>query len=380
MGAAFMLYRLAVGLGPTTNMNDAWPFALWIAMDVGAGVALAASGFTMCILIYILQLKGLKELSRQAVLAAWLGYIFVLVGLGMDVGLWYNWFRPMFNWGYTSILFEVFLCVILYNTILFIEMLPVLSKRFNLEKVYKIAKKITIPAVIIGIMLSSLHQSSIGALFLIAPSKMNPIWYSEWVAWMFLLSAMCVGPAIFVLEYLLVSKSYKMKFKTELAAKLMKVSAGVAVAYVGVRLFYTASNGLLGTAFNGSLASNAYLFELSLFVLGAIVIAMGPGRKSKGGMLLASCLLITGVLANRFGIIFAGFYESAPLGYIPTFIEIVVTLAIVCLKYLIFLFIVENFDVLPEEENNPYFENMRELEERRQQQGVPQPSYSVGSK
>lgn len=359
IGAATMLFRLIFGLGAATNLNDAWPFGLWVAVDVMLGVALAAGGFTLCAVVYVFNKKEYKPLARPAVLTAWLGYILVLIALAMDVGLWYNWWRPLIHWGYTSVLFEVFICVVAYNLVLLVEFLPVISERFNWKKIYRVTTLVALPAVLAGIVLSTLHQSSLGALFLIVPHKLHPLWYTEMLPWLFLISAVAVGPAMVTLESYLAFRSYGTRLETNLFSKLTKIIAAIALFYVVFRVWDLASLGQLGAIFEGTIYSNLFIFEMILFIIPVLLVLLGPGRNSKKGIAAVSSFVVAGVAANRINIVFAGLWQSAPLPYIPSILEFFVTLGLISMLCLVYLFVVENFKVFPmEEDNNPFRENV----------------------
>lgn len=359
LGMATMLYRLIVGLGPATNLNDGWPFGLWKGLQLFPIVALSGGGFTMATLIYVLNIKEFKPLAKPAILMAWLGYMLVVVGLGMDIGLWYNFWTPLVWWGYTSVLFEVLVCVLLYNIVLLFEFLPVIAKRFNWKKAYKVSSAYVIPAVIAGIMLSSLHQSSLGALFLIVPHKLNPLWYTGILPWLFLVSAIASGPAMVTVISFLTARSYKMEFNQPMFAKLLKIVGGVLVVYVALVVGDLAARGVLGNVFAGTLASNMFIFELLLFIV-PIFLIFTNSKGSTGGTVLAALLVVMALIVNRANVLFTGLYEAAPMGYTPAFSEFSITFGIIAIGCIAFLFIAENFEVFGKgEKNNPFEENIK---------------------
>lgn len=361
IGGATMIYRLIKGIGPATNLNDSWPFGLWIGVDVMLGVALAAGGFTMCAIVYVFNLKEFKPLAKPAVLTAWLGYLLVVIGLGMDVGLWYNWWRPIFHWGYTSVLFEVFICVMLYNVVLLVEFLPVLSKRLNWKKAYEFSTAVALPAVIGGVMLSSLHQSSLGALFLLMPDRLNPLWYTELLPWLFLLSAIAVGPAMVIVESYLSSRAYNMEFEDHILRKLAMVVAVISSLYVFLKLFDLQMRGYLTAMFNGTLASNMFLVEMALFIIPVLIVVFGLFSKPAKNTVAVGASVVIGVIVNRLNVLFTGLYESAHMSYFPAVTEFAVSFGIIAMGCLAYLFFVENFDVFDREiENNPYVQNEKE--------------------
>ncbi|MCJ7627424.1 MAG: polysulfide reductase NrfD, partial [Longimicrobiales bacterium] len=188
--AAVTVVRFAHGLGAVTNLSDAAPWGLWIGFDVMSGVALAAGGFVLAGIVYIFGLERYRPFVRAAILTALLGYAAVAVGLLYDLGLPWRIWHPIFNWQYHSVLFEVAACVMLYLTVLALEFLPVvlehrLFQGAFFQTILKALKRVSILLVIAGIVLSTLHQSSLGSLFLITPYRLHPLWYSPIIYFLF---------------------------------------------------------------------------------------------------------------------------------------------------------------------------------------------------
>src|SRR5271157_4140190 len=178
LGAYATVLRFARGLGATTNLSDAFPWGLWVGFDVMCGVMLAAGGFTLTAAVYILNLREFKPIVRPTVLTAFLGYLLVVVALLFDLGRGYRIWHPLVMWNPRSVMFEVAWCVTLYTTVLSLEFAAVIFERFRLQKLLRIQHAITIPLVITGVMLSTLHQSSLGSLYLIVPNKLHALWYT----------------------------------------------------------------------------------------------------------------------------------------------------------------------------------------------------------
>ncbi|MEK7448726.1 MAG: NrfD/PsrC family molybdoenzyme membrane anchor subunit, partial [Planctomycetota bacterium] len=198
LGAVMAVYRFAKGLGASTNLSDTFPWGLWIGVDVLSGVALAAGGFTIAAAVYIFNLKKYHPILRPAILTAFLGYMVVIVALLFDLGKPYNIWHPMVMWQPHSVMFEVGWCVMLYSTVLALEFSPAALEKFKMDGLLKIIKVVTIPLVIAGIILSTLHQSSLGSLFLIVPDKLHSIWYTPLLPVMFFVSAVMVGLAMVI--------------------------------------------------------------------------------------------------------------------------------------------------------------------------------------
>ena len=192
--------RFTQGIAAVSHMSDQWPWGLWIGFDVLCGVGLAAGGFTICAVVYIFNLQKFHPITRPAVLTAFLGYLLVCAGLAFDLGRpWAIW-HPLVYWNPRSVMFEVGWCVTLYTTVLALEFSPLGFERFRLRRPAALIHKLQIPIVIMGITLSTLHQSSLGSLFLILPAKVHPLWYTSILPVLFFVSALAAGIAMTVVE------------------------------------------------------------------------------------------------------------------------------------------------------------------------------------
>ena len=179
LGAVAAIERYSLGLGATTHLVDTFPWGIWIGFDILVGVGLAAGGFAIAATVYLFNIERFRPILRPTVLTAFLGYVLVICGLMADLGRpWAIW-HALIMWNPHSVMFEVAWCVMLYTTVLALEFSPVVFERFNLQRPLKIIHAITIPLVVLGVVLSTLHQSSLGSLFLIIPGRMHPLWYSN---------------------------------------------------------------------------------------------------------------------------------------------------------------------------------------------------------
>src|SRR6516164_3211047 len=200
--------RFSRGLGRSTNLSDQFPWGIWIGFDVLCGVMLAAGGFTLTAAVHILNIKRLRPIVRPTILTAFLGYVLVCVALLYDLGKPYNIWHPLIMRNPHSVMFEVAYCVMLYTTVLSLEFSPIVLERFNLQKPLKIVRAALIPLVILGVILSTLHQSSLGTLYLIMPEKLCPFWYSPLLPVFFFLSAIAVGLAMTIFESSMSSRHF----------------------------------------------------------------------------------------------------------------------------------------------------------------------------
>jgi Ni/Fe-hydrogenase subunit HybB-like protein len=200
VGIYAAITRFAYGLGATTNLSDQMPWGLWVGFDVLCGVGLAAGGFTITAGVYLFGLKHLRPIARPAVLTAFLGYQLVSAGLLFDLGKPYNIWHPLVMWNPHSVMFEVAWCVMLYSTVLALEFSPMVFEKFGWHTPAKVVKKLSIPLVLAGVLLSTMHQSSLGSVFLIMPTKLHEIWYSTALPIFFFVSSIGVGLSMVIFE------------------------------------------------------------------------------------------------------------------------------------------------------------------------------------
>ncbi|MEW6744323.1 MAG: NrfD/PsrC family molybdoenzyme membrane anchor subunit [Planctomycetota bacterium] len=355
LAATITVARFLSGLGPVTNLTDRTPWGLWIGFDVLSGVALAAGGFVLAATVYVLRRERFRPLLRPAILTAFLGYVAVVVGLLYDLGRPWNIWRPMFFWQHHSVLFEVAWCVILYTTVLALEFAPIPLAESRFHGIAVTLKRATLPLVILGIMLSTLHQSSLGSLFLITPGRLHPLWYSPLLPILFLTSAVTLGLAMVTLESRVTTWLYDRKPEDQLLAGLMKPLASVLTLYALTRLSDLLFRGELGAAFMPTWEAVLFWFEIVLSAaLPAACILLGWARRSHRGQLVTAILVVTGFVLHRLnvgGVSGVGITHSR---YFPAWEEIAVTLGVVSGTMLVFFFFVERFNVYePEEEREP---------------------------
>ena len=337
-GAIAAVLRLALGLGATTNLTDAHPWGLWIAADVMAGVALAAGGYTMSAAYYVFGMKKYHPIVRPAILTAFLGYFIVAVGITLDIGKPWDIWHPLVMGQPHSVMFEVALCVATYLTVLALEFAPTAAEGLGSERVRKFLTAITYPLVILGIVLSFLHQSSLGALFLLMKGRLSDLWYTPLLPQLFFLSSIAVGIATVSFESILTAKSLKREPETKLLDGLA-TGAQIALAlYAVVRIGDLAYRGNLGLAAKGDLASMMFLLEMALFVVPIVLYR-------DGSRLLASSMVIAGVVINRFDVNFFA-QAGGRTAYFPAVTEILVTVGLVSFLILAYRFLVFRLPVL----------------------------------
>jgi Ni/Fe-hydrogenase subunit HybB-like protein len=353
IGAYATMVRFFRGLGASTNLNDAFPWGLWIGFDVMCGVMLAAGGFTLTASVYLFNLKKFKPIVRPTVLTAFLGYQLVVVGLLFDLGRGYRIWHPLVMWNPRSVMFEVAWCVTLYSIVLSLEFAGVLFERFHLSTLLRIQKMLLIPLVIAGVLLSTLHQSSLGSLYLIVPNKLHPFWYSPILPILFFLSAICVGLAMTIFESSMSAKHFGKQLELPLIQSLGRTLLVMLCIYTLVRFLDLLHRGALGLLNNLGWESALFLLEMFLVSVVPICLLLIPKvRESSGGLYLASVLCLLGFVTNRMNVAITGMEASSGVHYFPKWTEIAVTLAITGFGFFVFAVAVKYLPIFSHETVN----------------------------
>lgn len=349
-GGYSIFLRFTEGLGSVTNLSDEFPWGLWIGFDILCGVGLAAGGFTLCAIVYIFNIKKFKPIIRPTILTAFLGYLLVIFALIFDLGRpWAIW-HALIMWNPRSVMFEVAWCVMLYTTVLFLEFSPVILEKYNLPRLTKILKSISIPLVVAGVLLSTLHQSSLGSLYLIVPAKMHPLWYSNLLPIYFYLSAIGVGCAMVIFESFLSAKAFNKHLEFSLVSEIGRWIVVSLSIYFAVKAMDLASNDKIKYLFDGSLEGNLFLLEVALgVVLPAAALMFEKIRESRVWLFVCACAVIGGFLLNRMNVSVTSIQAFATTEYFPSAYEIMITLFIITLGAIIFNFVARNFTVFTEE-------------------------------
>ncbi|HKO03128.1 MAG TPA: Ni/Fe-hydrogenase cytochrome b subunit [Candidatus Acidoferrales bacterium] len=336
-GAYATVLRFVRGLGASTHLSDAFPWGVWIGFDVMCGVMLAAGGFTLTATVYIFHLEEFRPIVRPAILTAFLGYVLVVVALLFDLGRGYRIWHPLVMWNPRSVMFEVAWCVTLYTTVLAAEFAAVIFERLRLEKLLRIQHAVAVPLVILGVMLSTLHQSSLGSLYLIVPSKLHPFWYSPLLPVLFFVSAVCVGLAMTIFESCMSSRHFGKQLEMKLLVRLGRaLLVGISV-YTVLRFEDLYQRGALRLLSLRSYESNLLALEIVMGLLIPIVLLLIPRvRESAGGLYISSVLVALGFVTNRLNVAITGMEGSAGVRYFPKWTELAVTGSIIGVAFAIF--------------------------------------------
>ena len=342
--------RFTQGLGSSTNLSDQFPWGIWVSFDVLCGVMLAAGGFTLTAAVHILNIKRLHAIIRPTVLTAFLGYILVSAALMYDLGKPYNIWHPLIMRNPHSVMFEVAYCVMLYTTVLALEFSPIVLEHFHLEKPLKIVRTILIPLVILGVILSTLHQSSLGTLYLIVPEKLHPFWYSPLLPAFFFLSAIAVGLAMTIFESSMSAKHFGLQLELPVLQELGRVLLVVLGVYGILRFEDLANRGALKLAFHPGYETYLFWLEILLaIILPLILLAQRRVRTSPNGLYFSAVLVVLGFITNRMNVSITGFEGSTGVRYFPKWSELAVTGMIIAAGFALFGLAVKYLPIFPRE-------------------------------
>jgi Ni/Fe-hydrogenase subunit HybB-like protein len=358
-GALAYAFRLLFGLGAATNLDNQYPWGIWISIDVATGVALAAGGFTTAALAHIFHREKYQSIVRPALLTAMLGYTFVVIGLLADLGRYYNVWHPMLPsmWQGNSVLFEVGMCVMIYLTVLYIEFVPIAVERFKgrvnlpgpfaklnstVEAVISVADRtlgrLISVFIIMGVVLSCLHQSSLGTLMMIAPTKTHPLWYTPISPLLFLLSAIAVGFPMVIFESLLSSRSFKLEPERKVLSSLASYIPVLLNVYLAAKIVDLTLRDAWPYVIEGSTQSLMWLIEIALGVVVPIaILSIGKLRSSMTALFVAASMVIVGVAINRVNVFLVAYKPLYPVEvYFPSIFEIAVTVGLIATLVLIY--------------------------------------------
>jgi c(7)-type cytochrome triheme protein len=347
--------RFAQGLGPSTNLSDEFPWGLWIGFDILVGVGLAAGGFVIAATVHIFHIKKYEGIARPTILTAFLGYLLVIFALLFDLGRPYRIWHPLVMRNPHSVMFEVAWCVMLYTAVLALEFSPLVLSRLGWKKPLKIVRAIYIPLVILGVLLSTLHQSSLGTLYVIVPDKLYGLWYTPLLPIFFFLSAVAGGLAMTIFESFMSYRAFGRRLEQELLEGIARVIVVVLAVLLVWRLEDLWGRGHAGLILQVTPESVMFWGEVGLGIVLPMVLFMIPRvRASEGGLFFGGMLTIMGFIINRLNVAITGVSRASGVNYIPSWMEFAITASIVALGFALFGRAVKHLDVFPSESPEPF--------------------------
>ena len=355
IAAYFILRRFLFGMGDVSHMSNGYPIGTWVVLDVVIGTAFGCGGFAMALLVYIFNRNVYHPLMRPALLGG--VFVYTLAGLAVmiDLGRYWNAFNLLLPWYAqpNSVILEVGLCVMAYITVLWLEFWPAFlermpgrfKQRYGLDKLQAFLKKYMYVLIAIGVLLPTMHQSSLGSVLLIMGSKLSPLWYTIWLPLLFLISALAMGYGVVMLEATLVNRAFKTPSEARLFARLARVVAGLLAGYLLLRWGDLTYRGYLGLAFAGDWDGNLFLIETALFLVPLFVLVSHRRTRQRWQFLAAVSLLAGGSL-YRLNAYLMAVRPGNGWTYFPSAPELMITIGVICLEIMLYLLFIKTLPVL----------------------------------
>ena len=357
--ALVLVWRFAAGIGAVSGLSDGYPWGIWIAFDVVTGTALACGGYAVAILAYILNKGQYHPLVRPALLTSALGYSMAALAIVIDVG------RPWFihriplrfgQWNLNSALLEVALCVMAYMIVLWIELAPAFLERFAkaegsaLQSIattgLRVLKPLLLPIIALGILLPTMHQSSLGTVMLVAGHKLHGLWFTGWIPLLFLISCVGMGYAVVVWESAVSSRAFGRIREDAMLRSLSSAMVVVLGLFVVVRLATVILGGKTALMFTSGVLSLVFWIEMALFVVPMVILASKRRLANFNNILTASILIMLGGAMYRFDAYIVAYNPGPGWSYFPTVPELFITFGVIALEITLYIVIVKNFPIL----------------------------------
>ena len=350
--AAVLLVRFIFGLGAVTNLNDGYPWGIWVVVDVVIGSAFACGGFSVAMLVYIFNKGEYHPIIRPALLASLFGYTLAGVGVIFDLGRWWNFwhiFWPSYA-NPNSVMFEVAVCISAYIIVMWLEFSPAFLEKFGKHETKRKLNKVLFFLVALGTVLPMMHQSSLGTLLVVMGTQINPLWQTQFLPLIFLLSAIAIGYGVVLFESCVASSAYRRKIEIHLLDPLAKIMLGVLACYLVVRFGDLLLRGALGEAFKPTFIALAFWVENLCFAVPFLLVGSASARRNPAKLFLAGVAIMLGGVFLRINGFLIGYDTGPGWNYFPSAPELLVTLGLFAIEVLGYIIITRRFPVLPREE------------------------------
>jgi Ni/Fe-hydrogenase subunit HybB-like protein len=346
LGGYALLLRFTRGLGASTNLSDEFPWGLWVGFKLFS-VALAGGGFTLAAVVHIFNLKRYRPVLRPMILTAFLGYSMFICSLIIDLGRPYRVWHPVVMWNDHSVMFEIAWCVMLYTTVLILEFAPAVLERLGWQKALGWLRGVMVPVVIMGVILSTLHQSSLGSLYLIVPGKLYPLWYSPLEPVFFFVSALCAGLAMTIFESWHSREAFGKQLEQSLLTGLGRVLAVALSFYLALRLIDLAHRSVFRLLLLPRTETYLFLLEIALLFIPMLLLFRRRIHHDPTALYFCSVLTLLGFVTNRMNVAITGMEASSGTYYFPKWTELAITMSLVASAFAIFWLAVKYLPVFP---------------------------------
>ncbi len=336
------------GLGATTHLSDAFPWGVWIGFDILCGVGLAAGAFTLMATVHLFHIEKFKPITRPTLLTGYLGYLLVCVGLMYDLGQPWRIWHAIIYWNDRSVMFEVAWCVMLYTAVLTLEFSHIVFERLRWRTLLKVMHAINTPLVIVGVLLSTLHQSSLGTLYLIVPEKLHPLWYTQWLPLLFYISAIAAGLGMTIVESFLSGRAFGRELEMDLLEPLGRVMVVLLALYGVIRLDLLVHNGSIAQVFAPVYESRMFLAEFGLgVVLPCVLLSFPQARRSRIGLVVGAAFAVLGFVMYRLNVSVTGLERASGTHYVPSWMELAVSIGLVAVGFAAFAIATKLLPIFP---------------------------------
>lgn len=349
IAAVILAFRFTFGLGAVTNINDGYPWGIWVVYDVVIGSAFACGGYSVALLVYIFNKGEYHPMVRPALLASLFGYTLAGAGVMLDLGRYWN-FWHIFWPGYAqvnSVMFEVAVCITAYIVVMWIEFSPAFLEKLGMHDVKRKLNKFLFLIIALGTLLPSMHQSSLGSLLVVFGYQIHPLWQTVMLPLLFLMTALAIGFAVVIFEACLSSSGFKRPLEMHLLGKLSRVMLWMLAAYLVVRFVDLIVRGAIGSMFELRVEALMFWIENALFIAPLVILANPMSRKNPSKLFIAASCLMLGGFILRINAYLVG-YETGPgWHYFPSVTEIMVSIGMIALEVLGYIALVRYLPILP---------------------------------
>lgn len=359
IGVVVAMIRFLYGIGAISNLSNAYPWGFWISFDIFMGIAISSGAWLLAAAVYILDIKQFKPLLIPSLLTAFLGYFMEVLALMVDLGRPERIWHMMIYQNFTSTMLLVGLCVMFYLAILALELAPTVfnglkrykwAARLNLDRWSALAQRIMLPVVIIGVVISTVHQGSLGGLLLIQSAKLHPLWWTPLLPTLFFLSAIPIGFAMVIVESSLSSRYFHRGLELHLLDRPARLIPLALAVYLVVRFAQLFISGNTVYLFSSGTMSLLFWLEILVGCVAPIVLFSLKRVRETPSLLLSSAVtLLVGMVVNRFNVSWLGIHRLVNVTYVPSLMELSISAAIFSFGILAFGLAVKYLGVFPPE-------------------------------
>lgn len=344
----YVAVRFYLGIGAIANVNPGYPWGIWVAFDVIVGPAIGCGGFAMALLTYVLNQGKYHPLMRPALLGGLFGYTLAGVAVLIDLGRYFNSLNLLVPWylNTNSIMLETALCVMAYVAVLWIEFSPAVLERFKLHRFRELLERYMFVIIALGVLLPTMHQSALGTILAVNETKLSPLWWTQLLPMLFLISAIAMGYSVVAFEATLVSRGFRLKSEMHLLSSIARVTFWLIAAFLVLRIGVIVINGNFGLALEPTREALLFWVETILFAGALATLATDRLRRTERYIFLSACLLLLGGTFYRLDSYLLAYVGSPGWLYFPSVPELIVTIGLVAFHVLLFILFCKYLPVL----------------------------------